>query len=182
MGKKLRDKELKAKVRKHYKEYYNVAGHLNTQCQVAIEWGVKLLTDMAVEKEQPKEVRSEYVVIKLKKDYLDKANIDSLSMYDFCKKHKIQYDEPRNSQTQRYDTAIITLKTPKDKILFEGRYLKYIHKITEQFKGQEITDADIENWAASQINGIDPDEYGYGDILIMGAKAHRDGLIKSSKP
>ena len=39
------------------------------------------------------------------------------------------------------------------------------------------TDADIEKWAAGEVNKIDPNEWGYGDLLIYGAKAMRYGKI-----
>jgi hypothetical protein len=43
-----------------------------------------------------------------------------------------------------------------------------------------ITDEMIEKWAAGEVNNIDPDENGYGDCLIIGAKAIRDGKIKGN--
>jgi hypothetical protein len=41
----------------------------------------------------------------------------------------------------------------------------------------EITDSDIEAWAAEKVNEID-ENLAYGDYLIAGAKAYRDNEIK----
>jgi hypothetical protein len=55
----------------------------------------------------------------------------------------------------------------------------------KQFKSKEVTDEglrvtdeEIENWAANFCNKYDSSEYGYGDMIIEGAKAMRDGKIK----
>ena len=44
-----------------------------------------------------------------------------------------------------------------------------------------ITDRDIENWADQEVNKINPDDYGYGDLLIYGAMALRDNKIKHNE-
>lgn len=46
-----------------------------------------------------------------------------------------------------------------------------------EFKGHTPSDEEIEAWAGGEINRINPDEYGYGDCLIEGAKALRDNKI-----
>jgi hypothetical protein len=54
-----------------------------------------------------------------------------------------------------------------------------IEEYANQFqKKVVVTDEDIEEWAAGRVNEIDPDEYGYGDLLIEGAKWMRDKLSK----
>ena len=44
-------------------------------------------------------------------------------------------------------------------------------------KLKEATDKDIKMWSAKKVNEINED-LGYGDYLIIGAKAFRDGEIK----
>jgi hypothetical protein len=39
---------------------------------------------------------------------------------------------------------------------------------------KELMDEEIEKWAVERVNKIDPDEYGYGDLLIEGAKWARE--------
>lgn len=50
--------------------------------------------------------------------------------------------------------------------------------LESEIKKQKITDADIEAWAAMKVNQINPNEWGYGDLLIEGAKAALNGEIK----
>jgi len=60
----------------------------------------------------------------------------------------------------------------------EGFWLKNIdwYLIPIEQSQREITDEEIEKWAAGKVNEIDPDEYGYGDLLIDGAKWMREQL------
>ena len=44
-------------------------------------------------------------------------------------------------------------------------------------KLKEATEEDIKMWSAKKVNEINED-LGYGDYLIIGAKAFRDGEIK----
>ena len=94
---------------------------------------------------------------------------------------------------------------PKDKVMAEEIYndqaefnkwlrentdyekehiISMMEEYAQQFKSNEVTDEglrvtdeEIENWAANFCNKYDSSEYGYGDMLIEGAKAMRDGKI-----
>lgn len=55
----------------------------------------------------------------------------------------------------------------KSKIMLKDRIVQAM----EQYAQQRMpTEEEIEIWAAGKVNDIDPYKYGYGDLLIMGAK------------
>jgi hypothetical protein len=79
----------------------------------------------------------EPIIIKLKKDDLnDFYYYQASNMYDFCKNHKIKIEEPRDSKTGLFETFIITLETPKDKILFSGKYIDCLKKVASKMESQ----------------------------------------------
>jgi len=45
-----------------------------------------------------------------------------------------------------------------------------IKAMEQHHKAMMPSDLDIERWASGRVNEIDPDKYGYGDLLIEGAK------------
>jgi len=55
--------------------------------------------------------------------------------------------------------------------------MQKINSIIAELEQQEKcypSDEEIEMWASGEVNNIDPNEYGYGDLLIYGAKWCRD--------
>lgn len=89
------------------------------------------------------------------------------------------YLQPQPEVTQEGKTADIDKFCERlDEIFDQGMPTKV--QIIDAFKKSQspvASDEDIEIWAAGKVNEIDPDEYGYGDLLIEGAKAMRDGKI-----
>ena len=112
-------------------------------------------------------------------------------MYDFCKKHKIKIEEPRDSKTGLFKTFIITLSTPEQKILFNGKYIGKLQELAKKFQSHPVsmpTDKDINVYAELYPNYLD----GKDDAVVSfnrgmkqgiknGAKAMRDGKIKSKQ-
>jgi len=104
-------------------------------------------------------------------------------------KHMESYSERLERECDETDKMFPVVKKIVDKILLINRVsnLEFDYMIERKHLMYEavkknlnlVSDLDIEKWAASKVNGIDPGEYGYGDMLIMGAKAMRDGEIKS---
>ena len=99
------------------------------------------------------------------------------------------YSERLERECEETDKMFPVVKKIVDKILLINRIsnMEFDYMIERKNMMYEAvkknlnlaSDLDIEKWAASKVNGIDPGEYGYGDMLIMGAKAMRDGEIKS---
>jgi hypothetical protein len=81
-------------------------------------------------------------------------------------------------ETGKYDEAYLNECIAKAKTNLSK--ITDIDKALDEIRGieQHVTDEDIQKWAAGRVNEIDPDEYDYGDLLIEGAKALRDGKIQ----
>jgi hypothetical protein len=125
--------------------------------------------------------------------------IDNLEKIKFISVQSSEPDKPKDKVTTEDSLAnfeklidkfftsnsrkeIERILSKYDKMRFEG--LTVEDYFAQQFKSKEVTDEglrvtdeEIENWAANFCNKYDSSEYGYGDMLIEGAKAMRDGKI-----
>jgi hypothetical protein len=95
----------------------------------------------------------EEIDIKIKKDDFDDIFLDTYRFYDWCKGHKIKIEEPK-SKDGLYHTFVVTLKTPKEKMLFQSKWYNKLSKYLSQAKAIDLEEELRKAFEAGQ-------EYGY---------------------
>jgi hypothetical protein len=70
------------------------------------------------------------IVITMRKDDLRSLRYDDEALWEWCKSKKIKVEEPRDIKTKLFETLVITLKTPEQKLLFSCRWFGALEKLS----------------------------------------------------
>lgn len=70
------------------------------------------------------------ITITMRKDDLRSAQYDDYAVWQWCKSKKIKVSEPRDTKTKLFETLVITLKTPEEKLLFSCKWFGALEKLS----------------------------------------------------
>ena len=117
-------------------------------------------------------------------DYTERSEVAELNELRGSPVKSQSHSLPEKERIGAILNSYATIKGLKTKVIndtqFEAIADEILSSQPEAKESNEVTDLMIEKWAAGKVNEIDPEEYAFGDLLIIGARWMRSQMNKNN--